>query len=648
MNRALAPCCLLMTLLSFASPKTFAQAPQTAASPTAQISLLPKLDAKVIGTVLDPNGVPLEGCLVYAFTDGSSPPRDVTVATDFNGNFSIDVYSGHVLLFAYKESDLYHNNIFRFDAPAGTVNQAVDVRPGETVRGFVLHLPRQSALLRLDVYNADTNDPVYPVEYDLCREDHAADPTYCMYGKASDPGFQIVIPPDAISIKIVAHGYDEWRYQDANTGSSYLTLKQTEKRSLAVYLHPTIFNVSAFEPAYPQPDLYSRYLAQHNELYERLVQPSETNSAAAEIVQLAKNDPAARDFLASKLPSLIIDQLPTGGPETASPVWLNAVRLTGQLKLVAAIPALKHALSIPQMFGGYDDKYHGAATMTIVAKLGYDIVGRALADIGDPSVPVLKEYLQQTADPGARKRAVSILVNIDSPASRKAMEDQIFIENDPMVRGLIESAVPYGSVAGVVVDPQGKPVDGAHVYSIGTQKGELPLAGRYPPPGPSTKTDRRGKFVLVDVVPDNPVRIYASKESDYYADNGALSMFLLPQLIPEVEVKPGQTVNVTIQLAPKVGRMHLYVRDADTKKLVPGIFAHYCRKGEPEMYGCGEFSGGSEPNYLISPSTEVSIQIEADDGLHEKWEYRNPKTGSRYFQVKSGETETVNVYLRKK
>ena len=41
------------------------------------------------------------------------------------------------------------------------------------------------------------------------------------------------------------------------------------------------------------------------ELYERLIQPSETNTAAAEIAQIAKNDPAARDFLASKLPSLI-------------------------------------------------------------------------------------------------------------------------------------------------------------------------------------------------------------------------------------------------------------------------------------------------------------------------------------------------------
>jgi hypothetical protein len=59
-------------------------------------------------------------------------------------------------------------------------------------------------------------------------------------------------------------------------------------------------------------------------------------------------------------------------------------------------------------------------------------------------------------------------------------------------------------------------------------------------------------------------------------------------------------------------------------------------------------SGPSGYEQIISLCVEVSIQIEADDGLHEKSEYRNPKTGSRYFRARSGETETVNVYLRKK
>jgi hypothetical protein len=44
----------------------------------------------------------------------------------------------------------------------------------------------------------------------------------------------------------------------------------------------------------------------------------------------------------------------------------------------------------------------------------------------------------------------------------------------------------------------------------------------------------------------------------------------------------------------------------------------------------------------------ISIKIKTDDGQHQKWEYRDAKTGSPYFRAKSGETETMNIYLRKK
>jgi hypothetical protein len=161
-------------------------------------------------------------------------------------------------------------------------------------------------------------------------------------------------------------------------------------------------------------------------------------------------------------------------------------------------------------------------------------------------------------------------------------------------------------------------------------------------------TDSQGKFTLLHVLPDNPVSVYASKESDYYGDYG-LNLFLLPNAkVPEVEIKLGHPVNVTVQLGKKVGRIQFYVRDPDSKELVHGIFMQSCRKGTPAKYCVGGMSGPSDYATLISPGLELSIQIEADDDLHEKWEYRNPKTGSRYFQAKSGKTEILNVYLRKK
>jgi len=210
-------------------------------------------------------------------------------------------------------------------------------------------------------------------------------------------------------------------------------------------------------------------------------------------------------------------------------------------------------------------------------------------------------------------------------------------------------SIDFGIIKGTVIDPSGKPVDGANVYEIGNRYYGLPLAGRWPPSGASTTTDRWGNFVLDGVVPDT-VHILASKTSDYYADDGQPSMFLPPNpKIPQVEVKPGQTVTgVRVQLRQKVGKLHWYVRDADTKKLVHGVFSYWCREGEPMPYCGGSMSGSSDDSALISPDVHISIQIEADDGLHEKWDYRNPKTGSRYYRAVSGKTETVNVYLRAK
>ena len=145
----------------------------------------------------------------------------------------------------------------------------------------------------------------------------------------------------------------------------------------------------------------------------------------------------------------------------------------------------------------------------------------------------------------------------------------------------------YGSIEGVVVDPQGKPVDGAYVYSIGSAESERPVQGRWPT-GPSTTTDSEGKFILGSVVVDNPVAVSASKESDYYAGGSILNMGLVPGFntpkAEQVEVKPGQTVTVRLQLAKKAGKIKLYVRDADTKKLVGGIFSEWCSNGVPFLF----------------------------------------------------------------
>jgi hypothetical protein len=210
----------------------------------------------------------------------------------------------------------------------------------------------------------------------------------------------------------------------------------------------------------------------------------------------------------------------------------------------------------------------------------------------------------------------------------------------------------FGRIEGTVVDPNGKPVEGAYVYVISdTAERDRPQTGRMYEEVTTSGTD--GWFLLNRVIAAEKVRIFASKPSDYYEDVGNPFIFHRRRnlKIPEVRVNPGQKVTgVTVRLMPKAGKLHLSVRDADTKELVqPGVFIQWCRKDDPDppKY-CMNWSGPSEEERTMPLEVGVSILIEAEDDLHEKWEYRNPKTGSRYFRAKSGETETANVYLRKK
>jgi HEAT repeat protein len=166
-------------------------------------------------------------------------------------------------------------------------------------------------------------------------------------------------------------------------------------------------------------------------LYAKLIQPSTTDAAAPQLLDLAKHDPAARELLSVRLRGLIADR-------QSDEVWANAVRLSGQLKLSSALPSLKQALSRAPVRGGYDATGPALYTFSRGARLDFDIVGRALADIGDPSVPFVVDIFS-TGDSNARKRAAWILINIDSQAAQKALSDHLPIENDLGIKRLIQN-----------------------------------------------------------------------------------------------------------------------------------------------------------------------------------------------------------------
>lgn len=159
-------------------------------------------------------------------------------------------------------------------------------------------------------------------------------------------------------------------------------------------------------------------------LFTDLIQPKTTDTAAQRILELASKDRHAREYVVRRLPAIIRDR-------PSDEVWLNAVRLAGPLRASEAVPALTQALS-RGMTGG-------TLTLAEYMRLDTDVVGKALAEIGDPSVPAVADVLRK-GDRNMRQRAALILLNIKTPMSQKALSDHLPNEKDQDIRKLIEAS----------------------------------------------------------------------------------------------------------------------------------------------------------------------------------------------------------------
>jgi hypothetical protein len=195
-----------------------------------------------------------------------------------------------------------------------------------------------------------------------------------------------------------------------------------------------------------------------------------------------------------------------------------------------------------------------------------------------------------------------------------------------------------GGVRGTVVDQNGNPIEGARVYVVGDND---------PPMSHPTvaSTNAHGEFVL-DQILARRVKVHAYKESDYYAD--VKFAFNIPTKwdVPEVEVKPGQTVTgVVVRLGQRAAKLHLYVRDAVTKELVHGIYFKLCREDHPTY--CLAGSGPPDIERFVPSDMGISINVSADShGQSDyQWQYRDPKSGSVYLKAKSGETKSMDILI---
>jgi hypothetical protein len=145
---------------------------------------------------------------------------------------------------------------------------------------------------------------------------------------------------------------------------------------------------------------------------------------AQQILVVAKKDASARDYVVQRLPDLI--------DAPGSDVWVNAVQLAGKMKALEAIPSLQKAMS-RRPFPA--QKFVTFAT----PPLQLDIVAKALSQMADPVVPSVVALLKN-GDELMRNRCVVILINLDTPASRKAIREWLPHETATSVRDLIQTA----------------------------------------------------------------------------------------------------------------------------------------------------------------------------------------------------------------
>lgn len=159
-------------------------------------------------------------------------------------------------------------------------------------------------------------------------------------------------------------------------------------------------------------------------LFEGLQSTQTTDKSAEQLLNLGKSDLKVRKYLAIHLPPMI-----QAGPKDQP--WNNAVRLAGDLKIKEAAPALAKWIGLGPF---------GSLTFTREIRLDTNPPAKALAQIGDPAIPVLVGVLNH-GNSHERWNAVYALNLIGSPEAKSALREHLKTESDSTMRDFIEKVL---------------------------------------------------------------------------------------------------------------------------------------------------------------------------------------------------------------
>jgi hypothetical protein len=192
-----------------------------------------------------------------------------------------------------------------------------------------------------------------------------------------------------------------------------------------------------------------------------------------------------------------------------------------------------------------------------------------------------------------------------------------------------------GSVEGVVIDLQGKPISDVNVYAL-PEADMRRLAA-------SATTDSTGKFIL-QFLPPGGYFVYAYKESDGYP-RAFFRFFTNPgsQLPVEAKVEAGKsTMGVTLKLGAKSAYLKFNLTDENGNHVPAGlVFTRVDQQGDLQ-------TGTTGDDTMLIPTVPFRLMIQASG--YPPWHFGGANYAGKagLITLKSGQTLTLNVRLRKK
>lgn len=161
------------------------------------------------------------------------------------------------------------------------------------------------------------------------------------------------------------------------------------------------------------------------DLIRELGAPATSDRAADDLLRLGRSDPAARKYLAQRLPAII-----ARGP-ISHEAWTNSTRVAGGLRMAEASAALAKWIDVD---------VGGTITFSQELRLENKPAANALAQIGEPALPAVAGVLEN-GGLGARWTAAYVLNSIGSSAAKKALGRHLPREHNPHIRDFILSAL---------------------------------------------------------------------------------------------------------------------------------------------------------------------------------------------------------------